>query len=109
YDPSVGALVWSSFAFLLVAAGGGATFAGLRGLRAWRTFRSLRRSIGAGLVEVTARVAGMEARLAQATASAARLERAQRQLQDSLATARLLAAAAGDARGALRVLSLLRR
>jgi len=93
----------------LVAAGAGATFAALRGLGAWRELRSFQRALDDSLADVTRRVAGAEARLARAGESAARLARARRRLQESLATAGLLASAAGDARTALRLLGYLRR
>jgi len=102
-------LAWSSLGVFVVAAGAGAAFAALRGLEAWRALRSFRRALGESLAELTRRVAGAEARFARAGESAARLARARRRLEESLATAALLATAAGDARAALRVLGYLRR
>ena len=102
-------LDWSALAVFVIATIGGAAFAGVRALRAWRAFRRLRRTIGTRLLEVTQGIAGAEARLARASESAERLGRARAGLQHSLAALSLLTAAAGDARGALRVLSFLRR
>ena len=50
------------------------------------------------MLEVTRRLAQVEERLAGAAETAARLDRARRRLQEGLATAALLAAAAGEAR-----------
>jgi hypothetical protein len=105
----VAAYDWIALAVFLVAIGGGAGYAGVSALRAWRTFRSARRRIGGRLVEVTSGIAGAEARLARVGLSAERLDRAGKRLQRSLAALSLLTAAAGDARGALRLLPLLRR
>jgi hypothetical protein len=102
-------LAWSSLGVFVVAAGAGAAFAALHGLRAWRKLRSFQRAVGGSLADVTRGVAGAEARLARAGESAARLAQARRRLQESLATTALLAAAAGDARAALRLLGYLRR
>lgn len=101
--------LWIALAVFVVATVCGAAFAGVRGLRAWRLFRSVRRRTGASLLEVTRGLAGAEARLARVGESAARLDRSRAQLLRSLAALSLLRAAAGDARGVLRVLSLLRR
>jgi hypothetical protein len=102
-------LAWSALGVFVVAAGAGLAFAALRGLATWRTLRSFRRALGESLADLTRRAAGAEARLAHAGESAARLGRARRRLEESLATAALLVTAAGDARGALRVLAFLRR
>lgn len=98
-----------SLVFFVVAAIGGTAFAALRGLRAWRALRRLQRTVGAGIVEVARGIDGAEARLARAGESAAKLDRARARLNESLAVFSVLAAAAGDARAALRVLALLRR
>jgi hypothetical protein len=105
----VPAFVWISLVVLIVVAAGGVTFAALRGLRAWRALRSFQGATADGLVELTRGVEGAEQRLARAEASAARLERARRRLRQSVAAAALLAASAGDARSALRLLGFLQR
>lgn len=93
----------------VVATVGGAAFATVRGLRAWRTLRRAQRTVGAGLLEVTRGIEGTEERIARAGDNAASLNRARVRLQDSLAVLSLLTAAAGDARAPLRALAFLRR
>ena len=73
-------------------------FATVRGLAAWRTFRRFRRRAFDGLAEVTRRIARVESRLETAGETALRLQRAQAELHDSLATARLLSAAVAEVR-----------
>lgn len=90
--------VWIALGVSGVAVIGSAAFAAARALRAWRTFRRFRRRVFEGLEDVTRRVAGIERRLGAANASAARLQRAQAELQESLATARVLSAAVADVR-----------
>ena len=102
-------LALGALALFVVATIGGAGFAVVRGLRAWRAFRRIQRTIGGRMLEVTRGIESAEARLAHAGESAARLDRAGAHLNDSLARLSLLTAAAGDARGALRVLAFLRR
>ena len=87
----------------------GTAFAAVRGLNAWRTLRRFQRRLGASLAEVTRGLAEVESHVTRASESAARIARAQRRLEESLATASLLASAAGDARTALRLLGYLRR
>jgi len=93
--------VWIALAVAGVAVVASAAFAAVRGLRAWRTFRRFRRRATEGLEEVTRRVAGIERRLGATNASAARLQRAQADLQESLATARVLSAALADVRASV--------
>ena len=102
-------LTWIALAVFIVAAFGGGVLAAVRGLRAWRALRRIQRTIGARMLEVARGIEGAESRLAAAGETAARLDRARARLQQSLATLSLLGAAAGDARGALRVLAFLRR
>jgi hypothetical protein len=109
YHLHVATLALSALALFVVAACGGGAFAALHGLRAWRALRGIQRRVGAGMLEVTRGIEGVEARLGNAGESAARLERAGARLQESLAGLSVLAAAAGDARAALRVLAFLRR
>ena len=90
--------VWAALAVSGLAVIGSAAFAVARGLRAWRTFRRFRRRVFEGLEDVARRVTGIERRLGAANASAARLQRAQAELQESVATARVLAAAVADVR-----------
>ena len=103
------ALAWIAHAVFIIAAVGGAAFALVRGLRAWRAFRRIQRTIGARMLNVARGIQGAESRLAAAGDAAVRLDRATAALRESVATLSLLTAAAGDARGALRVLAFLRR
>ena len=92
---------WLAFGVLVVCAGAGTVILGLRALEAWRAFRSLRRSIGRGLGDLTARVTGVERRLAHLGDNAAKLDHARRRLERSLSTAAVLADALGEARSAV--------
>jgi hypothetical protein len=80
-----------------VCLGAGLAFAVVRGLEAWRTFRSFRRATLRRLGELEAEIAKIEKRGAQAAATAGRLDVSVGQLQESLATASIIARAAGDA------------
>jgi hypothetical protein len=90
--------VWLALAVFAVVVGATTVFALGRGLAAWRAFRRLRRRVFDGLGDVSRRVTGAERRLATAGETAARLDRARGELQDSLATAAVLNAAFGEAR-----------
>ena len=90
--------VWVALAVSAIVVAATTLFALSRGLTAWRAFRRLRRRVVDGLGDVSRRIAGVERRLATAGESAARLDHARRELQDSLATASVLAAAFGEAR-----------
>jgi L-alanine-DL-glutamate epimerase-like enolase superfamily enzyme len=82
----------------VVAVVAGPVFAGARGLRAWRDFRRFRRRALEPLVGLTERLETTERRLAAAGATAVRLDGARASLERSLAQARVLADAAGEAR-----------
>ena len=94
-------LVWVALGASLVLVLAAAVFAGVRALDAWRAFRRLRRRVADGLGDVTSRVARIEPRLNDSGAGAARLERAQTELQESIAAARVLSGAFGEVRTAL--------
>jgi|SRR5579862_8203949 len=100
---------WAALGVSIVSALGGAATAGVRGLRAWRDFRRSRRALVRRMSEVSRGVFDIEAKLDRLDNSATRILDAKARLQKSLAAASIVAAAAGDARAALRVLSLLRR
>jgi hypothetical protein len=91
-------LIWASLLVFVVSVTGGLVLVGVRALAAWRAFRALRRRTGEVLLETTRRVSETEQRLAGAAEAAARLDRARLRLQEGLATAAILAAAAGEAR-----------
>jgi hypothetical protein len=102
--------VWLPLAASGLVVGGTALFTLGRGLTAWRAFRRLRRKVFDGLSDVSHRVTRIERRLATAGESAARFDRARSELQDSLATAAVLAAALGEARAVVgRVTGLMPR
>ena len=90
--------VWLALGVAVAAVVASLVFAVVRGLGTWRTFRRFRRHVAGGLADVTRRVAQVEQRMDKASASAARLERAQAELHDSLATARVLSAAFSEVR-----------
>jgi hypothetical protein len=90
--------VWIALGISIASVVGSVGFAAARGLRAWRAFRRVRRRISESLTDVMHRVAWIEGRLTSAGASAARLQRAQADLQESLATARVLSAALAEVR-----------
>ena len=90
--------VWIALGIAIACVLGSAGFAAARGLRAWRVFRRFRRRTSDGLTDAMRRVASIESRMASAGASAARLQRAQADLQESLATARVLSAALAEVR-----------
>jgi hypothetical protein len=98
---------WIAFGVAAVSVGGGFVILGLRAFDTWRAFRSLRRTVGRGLGDLTRRVAGTESRIAHLGDNATKLERAGSGLTRSLASAAVLAAAAGDARASLGVIRAL--
>jgi hypothetical protein len=77
--------------------GVGLAAAVVRGLQAWRTFRRFRRTVFKRLGEIEAELAKVEQRSAKAAESAVRLNAARARLQESLATAAVITAAAGEA------------
>jgi hypothetical protein len=102
--------VWLALAVSAIAVGSTTLFALSRGLAAWRALRRLRRRVFEGLGDVTRRVAGIEQRLSSAGETAARLDHARIELQDSLATAAVLSDALGEARAVVgRVTGLMPR
>ena len=97
----MGVYVWSALGVAIAVLAATAFYAVASGLRAWRSLRRFRRKIFDGIGDVTRRTAGIERHLGEAGAAAARLERASAELQESLATARVLASAFGEFRAAL--------
>lgn len=90
--------VWIALAVSVVVFVASAAFAGTRGLGAWRVQRHFRRRLIAAMADVTRRVDGIEQRLAAAGRTADELQRAQAELQESLAAARVLSAAFAEVR-----------
>jgi hypothetical protein len=77
---------------------GGLGLAAVRGLAAWRSFRRFRRRFRDAMSGLPHRIETTERRLALAGETAARLDRARAELERSLATARVLADAASEAK-----------
>ncbi|HZO98632.1 MAG TPA: hypothetical protein VFB42_14830 [Gaiellaceae bacterium] len=90
--------VWAALAFAVVAVAAATAYAVARALGAWRAFRRLRRRLAGGLDAVVRSADALDRRASRAGAAAARLERARAELDESLSTARVLAAALGEAR-----------
>jgi hypothetical protein len=80
----------------VASTGVGLGFAVVRGLEAWRTLRSFQRTTLRRLGQLEAEIAKIEKRGAKAAETAARLDVSVRRLQESLATASVIARAAGD-------------
>jgi hypothetical protein len=92
---------WLAFGVLVVSFVASAIILALRALDTWRAFRSLRRTVFKGLGDLERRISGIEARLAKLGDNAAKLDDAKTRLTRSLATASVLAEAAGEARESL--------
>jgi hypothetical protein len=92
------AFTWIALGVFVLTVLSGAILASVRTLAAWRAFQSLRRSVAGGLDDMVRKVADVEERLAHAGRTATRLDEATARLRDSLATASVLASAAGEAR-----------
>ena len=90
--------VWLALGVVVVCVLVSLAFAIVRGLAAWRTFRRFRRRVVDGQADLLRRVDGIERRLAAGAESALRLQQAQAELQESLATARVLSVAAAEVR-----------
>ena len=88
-----------------VAIVGGIAIAAIRGLAAWRTFRSFERSLDRMVADTTRLVDGVEPRVARASETAARLQEARERLEASVATAAVLFTALGEARALVRRVS----
>jgi phage-related minor tail protein len=93
--------VWVALGVAIVATLGAGAFAAVRGLEAWRTFRRFRRKAIATVEAMNRHLDELEQRLADAGQSAARLERARGELQESLDSAAVLMNAVGEVRAAV--------
>jgi hypothetical protein len=100
----VATLVLASLAFLVVATVGGATFATVRGLQAWRTLNSFQRRLEAGNLALVVGLDGIAVKIARVSGGVEGLDRAGARLADSLGGFKLLALAVEDARAATRIL-----
>jgi hypothetical protein len=98
----VDVLPWIGLIVFGVALLSGLVFAGVRGMAAWRTLRSFQRRLEAAMAETTRLLDGIEPRVAKASATAVRLEQARARLEESVATAKVLFDAFGEATALIR-------
>ena len=91
-------VLWIALGLSVVFTVASLGFAVGRGLGTWRVFARSRGRLSSGLEEMDRRVAAMEQRMEKANESAARLEHAQAELQESIAAARAIADAAAEVR-----------
>ncbi len=101
YDAGMTVLDWVALGFLLVATVASVTFAGVRGLRLWRVFRSFSGQAEQELDHVLRAAETTEQRSASLTTNQERLTQAREHLQISLAQLAVLRAAAAEANAAL--------
>jgi hypothetical protein len=94
-------LAYSALAVLVVATVGGAIFAAVRGLDAWRALTSFQRRVEAGTVVLVGGLDGIEAKLVRASESEEGLERSRARLAESLETFGVMTTALRDARASL--------
>jgi hypothetical protein len=94
-------VTWLALGVFVLAVGSGLLTLMARALDAWRAVRSIRRTLGRGLGDLERRVTDVETRVAHIGENAAKLDHARQRLERSLATAALLAGAAGETRSAL--------
>jgi hypothetical protein len=95
-------LVLVSLIVFAVATVVGLAIVGVRGLVAWRAFRSFKRSTGELVAETNAKLVAAERRTAAVSERVAEIDRARERLQASLATAAVLSEAAGEVLAAYR-------
>ena len=98
YHAGVATAVWIALAFLLVALVATPAVAGLRALKTWRSLRSFAGAIAAALDDVMDKGTAAEEHATALTANAERLAKATEHLQASLAQLALLRSAADEAR-----------
>jgi hypothetical protein len=94
--PRVTDLDWLALLLGFIAVVAAAARLGVQAMATWRALRSFQRRLARTLAELEASVARTERRLDKASEAAARLAAAQLRLQRSLATASVLAEAAGE-------------
>lgn len=92
---------WLAFGVLVVSFLASSVVLALRVLESWWAFRSLRRTVFKGLGDLERRFSAVETRLTKLGDNAVKLDDARSRLTRSLATASVLAEAAGQARGSL--------
>jgi hypothetical protein len=92
----VSGLDWIALLVGFVAIVAAAVTLGVRAMATWRAFNSFQRRLDRTLAELDAAIARAERRMTTAGDAAARLTAAQMRLQQSLATAGILADAASE-------------
>jgi hypothetical protein len=85
----------------------GIALAAVRGLAAWRALKRFRRTVLAGMDELNRRVVALEKRADTLPAKAERLDEARASLEQSLAEARVIANAFGEAAAMVRAARIL--
>ena len=90
-----------------VALVAGIALAAVRGLVAWRALKRFRRTVLAGMDELNRRVNVLQKRADALPAKAERLEEARASLEQSLAEARVIANAFGEAAAMVRAARIL--
>ena len=90
-----------------VAPVAGIALAAVRGLAAWRALKRFRRAVLAGMDELNRRVVALEKRADTLPAKAERLDEARASLAQSLAEARVIANAFGEAAAMVRAARIL--
>ena len=90
-----------------VALVAGIALAAVRGLVAWRALKRFRRTVLAGMDELNRRVVALQKRADTLPAKAERLEEARASLEQSLAEARVIANAFGEAAAMVRAARIL--
>ena len=93
---------WLALAFCAVAILGGATTAGIRAFRLWRTVSAVGRTTGDAVASLMTSAEATESRALAASGGGARLEAATTRLQASLAELAAIRSALGEAQGLLR-------
>jgi hypothetical protein len=96
-------LVLYSLIFFAVAFLAGLGLAAWRGWVAWRTLRRFQRTSDASMLELTTLVSQLERRTAGLTAGVERLEVARGHLEESLATAKVIARGAREVQATFRL------
>ncbi|MFL5962403.1 MAG: hypothetical protein ACJ757_05865 [Gaiellaceae bacterium] len=94
-------LTWISLLFLLVALLGSVAIAAYRGLRVWRSFRRLSKTISAAVRKVLETAAEAERHAVALSEGTERLSAALARLEESRAELAVIEAAAGEARSSL--------
>jgi hypothetical protein len=96
-----------ALAVFVVAVVAGSAVAAVRGLDLWRAFKRFRRTVLAEMDDMNRRVGVLQRRADALPMQAARLQEAQASLQHSVAEARVIADAFGEAAALVRTARIL--